>query len=45
LNRREDAASLARRTRARFERVFGNDHPETKQLDILIWEIGKRDQA
>jgi tetratricopeptide (TPR) repeat protein len=45
LDRREDAASLARRTRVRFERVFGNDHPETKELDILIWEIEKGGQA
>ena len=39
MGRDGDALSLCRRIRDSFLRIFGEDHPESKVLDILIYEI------
>lgn len=47
LGRDGDALSLGRRIRDTFLRIFGEDHPETKELDMLLYNVegGRRQVA
>jgi tetratricopeptide (TPR) repeat protein len=45
LGRRDDAIQLAMKTRDKYVKVFGDDHPETKELKELIEEMSDRDRA